>query len=1657
MIDENPIIDNIRQKWVMRNRDQVELVNRSINLLSNEIYSTDGRVFEELIQNADDNTYPTESHPKLFFYLENSNTPILWMAMNECGLTDENVKSICSLAESTKSNDKLTIGEKGIGFKSVFRITQTPQIYSKQFSFSLSSDPDPEVGVSFIVPRSIQPIPDHYLKSFSILASAVINEDFNSTSFIAGTIMRFPLKDSSVQKVNSAITGATGASLVFLRKLHSITYITSQFDPYFLASQLNKNNFLKLTDLHLIDPQIFISSHIKVVNQVDSNSLIAAFSNSSISISSNSLQIIENTSQPVINSSSYSMLLISQPSFDSVVLALPIDNYEMAPSGIYVGLPTLEGFADRMLGFAVNLPTAHLTASRERLTGDSIPQLCQQTAETLAFVLSKIAEQPSLFQSPLVAEAELLHWLPSHAGSSPTERMMVDKVMSRLRSVPFLPAANYFPRLSQLTSPLTANLPNDHSNFPFEGVRSVLKRPVILDACVMSVTRWANSLSLLKIAQLPSGDLFKGSQWMRPPPFTNEEEAKERIRCSADLYTYYLTESLFEQQNLGRRLTEEIPFIAVSDIMGANVRILSLAEVANLKPWIATNISPSTLTVIQALSESASDLGSTTLVSFLKLERQSCVSLEFLNYLPAHARMHLASRPYVKELSAHELSYTALEAIASAVKVSPQLVTSQSLMQCAARLFPALDLSKQAPPVLLVCSPTEPTCRSLVLSPPTIQESSVTSLPRWAQFAFPTPVSVAPLLVLDPTAHVALPFAVHPAPLPSRLCTPPPSLSSPAAVASLLLILLLPPAPPFQIHQKLLDYLKNTKWVPTAEMGVVSPQEATLPHSSRGSLPSDVSAEFAVVSREMLGLLHAGSGDASPYPLLTSSESEEATFTILTSRLQALWRFLGVQDSETVEGVVACIKNIRDTAIIENNAKTVNGVVRLTAVQSQKLLIAYRSITSIFHSSSPDSKVRTLIMQEFATQCLIPLPFSSKGEIASSFVPLRTDKCIWRDNTGSGLLSECMTEIYHLIKDEVSSPILRGLCLCILPEIPPAIVFFLKWKKFLDENKTPNGRATLAAEDCAKVDTFFGSFLDSLSMEVAAVMASGGNHALEIANLPVVKILRGCGDTFKFWSVSGSRITDRIFHARPFVHYRTQSSNSLHDVLVPSLETPCLQVHSERVLLALRYVFSLVPPQVKITGFQIFPASHAPTSTFTRQKGNQKVSTSSFTPVMNNLSTRVSLYHLWNSSGVPLQSHPVAEQLFGLTEATRCMQLRTCVSAVGGGVEVTSHASLSAAIVKQDGLVITTASARQDALRSADRLTASAAEMQSLLTANESGCLIISPEFADTPAKRRQLAHDISEVLCLFIKEIAHLSRCMLPQALINSLCVILSDCLPIAWTFARSQPSANLRPFADEDIWIEALEGLGTGPINARGLEAIREQMVRENYLIVSQQSGVVNHADIEQSLVVDEEMHVCSDQQLQHDVNNDYAELNSTVLNHLANGVVQKNENLSLHKNALPSSNGFFKQSPPQEIDFNPYFSFVSEYSSSMETTINRYANVKHSSSLLTNNNTSSSPVYGVSSQEILLGRLGEKYVFNNIMREFIIHQLQEGNKYNKEQTHLSEWKQAGTFTEKYVNEQQVKYGSSFYLQCEGLSLGNNYVHEFSLSDGRSEFFLQ
>jgi len=155
--------------WKIRNDFQAsqrvkDSLNNSIQALARDLYSKDTHFIFELIQNAEDNAYDT-AEPSLSFRLVKTDPTgtqgsdgVLIVQNNEIGFSSENVEAICAVGKTTKSKIQGYIGEKGIGFKSVFRITSDPHIFSNGYSFCMPEH-DEETGLGYIVPQWIEQVP----------------------------------------------------------------------------------------------------------------------------------------------------------------------------------------------------------------------------------------------------------------------------------------------------------------------------------------------------------------------------------------------------------------------------------------------------------------------------------------------------------------------------------------------------------------------------------------------------------------------------------------------------------------------------------------------------------------------------------------------------------------------------------------------------------------------------------------------------------------------------------------------------------------------------------------------------------------------------------------------------------------------------------------------------------------------------------------------------------------------------------------------------------------------------------------------------------------------------------------------------------------------------------------------------------------------------------------------------------------------------------------------------------------------------------------------------------------------------------------------------------------------------------------------------------
>jgi len=139
-----------------------ERILKDASKLAKEIHTRNPHFVFELIQNAEDNKYEENICPKIRFIISSDR---LVIQNNEKGFEEKNVWALCGIGETTKTKAMGYIGEKGIGFKSVFMVADKVQIYSKGFQFQFWHNEKNPLWkkwehATMIIPEWVDEIPD---------------------------------------------------------------------------------------------------------------------------------------------------------------------------------------------------------------------------------------------------------------------------------------------------------------------------------------------------------------------------------------------------------------------------------------------------------------------------------------------------------------------------------------------------------------------------------------------------------------------------------------------------------------------------------------------------------------------------------------------------------------------------------------------------------------------------------------------------------------------------------------------------------------------------------------------------------------------------------------------------------------------------------------------------------------------------------------------------------------------------------------------------------------------------------------------------------------------------------------------------------------------------------------------------------------------------------------------------------------------------------------------------------------------------------------------------------------------------------------------------------------------------------------------------------
>ncbi|XXG72538.1 hypothetical protein AAC387_Pa07g1608 [Persea americana] len=239
-----------------------EDLHLAVSRLSAELYTKDIHFLMELIQNAEDNEYLPGVHPTLEFVfttedITGTGAPAtLLVYNNEKGFSKKNIESICSVGQSTKKGKRQFgfIGEKGIGFKSVFLVSTQPYIFSNGYQIRLSKKPDSHCGIGYIVPEWVNGKP----------TVSEIHRVYGSHKVLPTTVIVLPLRPEKVNAVKQQLSGVHPELLLFLSKITKLSIQENSKDPsgvdIVTAVFLSHETDLGIKDINADFHQVFLSA-----------------------------------------------------------------------------------------------------------------------------------------------------------------------------------------------------------------------------------------------------------------------------------------------------------------------------------------------------------------------------------------------------------------------------------------------------------------------------------------------------------------------------------------------------------------------------------------------------------------------------------------------------------------------------------------------------------------------------------------------------------------------------------------------------------------------------------------------------------------------------------------------------------------------------------------------------------------------------------------------------------------------------------------------------------------------------------------------------------------------------------------------------------------------------------------------------------------------------------------------------------------------------------------------------------------------------------------------------------------------------------------------------------------------------------------------------
>ncbi len=208
-----------------------------------EAYSDPSHFIYEILQNADD-----AEATNIVFKLSNKCLKITHNGNKKFDFDD--VNAITTIGSSTKVNDINKIGKFGAGFKSVFAITETPEIHSGKFHFYIEK---------YIVPIGCDPINTNNETIFII--------PFNNNKISA---------DKAYKIVSKKLETIEPECLLFLKYLRKIQWETKENNGHYLQeiSFKYKNKRIKRVKISQLNEKDKYEEYLVIEKKIDKNYIL---------------------------------------------------------------------------------------------------------------------------------------------------------------------------------------------------------------------------------------------------------------------------------------------------------------------------------------------------------------------------------------------------------------------------------------------------------------------------------------------------------------------------------------------------------------------------------------------------------------------------------------------------------------------------------------------------------------------------------------------------------------------------------------------------------------------------------------------------------------------------------------------------------------------------------------------------------------------------------------------------------------------------------------------------------------------------------------------------------------------------------------------------------------------------------------------------------------------------------------------------------------------------------------------------------------------------------------------------------------------------------------------------------------------------------------